>query len=166
MTDNELRLLGEMVKKAVADALAKPLERLTQLETVARRHPPAQLAADLRKSQSEVTLHVDDTTGALVRRDEHIVGALNEVRDQIAIANKAALVEVINVDGVKSIRPAAPVAAETALATQGTVKATQVAANRADTNALAAKVGSHRALIAQVVSTIILILWQLWEHLK
>lgn len=60
-------------------------EQLAELQSAASRHSVGArtLGADLRRSQSEIGVHVDDTVGAIARRDANLIAALNEVRGAI-----------------------------------------------------------------------------------
>lgn len=90
MTPGERNLMNAEIAAAVEAAVVaavRPLrDELADLKRVDRRHSLGvkALNADIRKSSSDITEGVDDKIDAVARRDEQIVGALNEVRDELA----------------------------------------------------------------------------------
>ncbi len=101
MTPGERNLMNAEIRATVEAAVAPLLVEIATLkretaalERVDRKHSGVHsgLGAKIRESresQSEIKVQVDDTVDALARRDQQLVAALNEVRDEL-VANRAA----------------------------------------------------------------------------
>jgi hypothetical protein len=85
MTPGERGLMTAEIAAAV-EAAVRPLnEKIQRLEQVDRRHSGVhrELGTSLRSSQSDIAAQVDNTVDALARRDQQLVAALNELREEV-----------------------------------------------------------------------------------
>lgn len=85
MTPGERGLMTAEIAAAV-EAAVRPLhEKIQRLEQVDRRHSGVhrELGTSLRSSQSDIAAQVDGTVDALARRDQQLVAALNELREEV-----------------------------------------------------------------------------------
>ncbi len=89
MTPGEERL-NAWIRTAVADAVAPLHREIAALKAVDKRHSGVHsgLGAKLRESQSEIAVKVDDTVDAVARRDQQLVQAINDVRQEIVASRE------------------------------------------------------------------------------
>ncbi len=176
MTPAELQLMRMMLREEiepVREDVRKLSDRTTRLEAKSGQLSGQQRAVT-KQMLPQLASSVEDSrrgdAAGMSAAFNRLADAVAEIR---ADMQPRAVVELSDGRGGKSIRPASLVAAESSVRTENTANkiegkadAIQVAANRADSQSLAAKVATHRVLIAQILSAIALTAWQIWEHIK
>lgn len=119
----------------------------------------------VRREMTEAEYRQEDRNKGFERLVLEAVGSL---RSEVSATrtDMATLAKSIPPTAIAGAEAASVAGALASQRTEGKTDAVRVAADRADTNALAAKVKAHQGLIVQVITAAALAAWQLYEHFK
>ncbi len=151
MTPGEKRELVTELSTVLATVIDRKLvpivKRLDDLEGANQQHDRGirDARVEVTRSKNDIEASTNDAMLAAVRHCDGTMQAMTvelqavkEAQQRIEQNSTRSLVKVTDEKGGTSIRPASLVAAESSVRTEDNTKAIQVAANRSDTQSLAA----------------------------
>lgn len=185
MTPEDRRALIKDIVDVLEARAIEPLkrhvnERFAALEakdkTHERTHASKATVSDVAASTdgalAGLGAHVGKLATGLEQFRAEMRAELADTNSQLAALAKqgaAQLVPVKDGKGSTSMVPAATVAAARATVAaarvEGKTEAIQVAADRADTQSLAAKIASKRAAVIVIIQTVLIAAWQAYQYI-
>lgn len=152
LSQADLEAIGRIVDRKIEEKIAPVKRRVDNHSGQYRELGPA-LTRQVNDSQHEI----EERSMGFERMMMTAVGRLEQKVDEAAQSIPPAAT------AAQGAELAAVAGAQASVRTEGTTKAVQVAANRADTQSLAAKVSANRAVILVIVQTVALGIWQAYQ---
>lgn len=152
LSQADLDAIGRIVDKKI-DARLEPIERRVGTHSAVHRDLLPEVARKIEGSRHDL----EDRSMGFERMMMTVVGRIEEKVDAAVTSIPPAAL------AAKGAELAAVAGAQASVRSENKTDAIQVAANRADTHSLSAKVASNRSLIVQIVIAVALGLWEAYR---